>query len=156
MPIPQPIEAFLNERTVPFEVIHHRRDYTAQEAAADTHTPGKAFAKTVILNMDNRFCMVVLPAHHSIDFEKAKRSLGAKDVRLATENEVAKLCPDCEVGAMPPFGMMYDMPVYVSPPVLDNPYITFNAGTHEDAIRIPMRDFEKLVQPKVADFTAGT
>ncbi|RMD99165.1 MAG: deacylase [Calditrichaeota bacterium] len=151
--MPKAIEAFLNEHAVAYEVIHHRRDYTAQETAADTHTPGKTFAKTVLVYADGRFYMTVLPATHQLDFEKLKTALGAKELRLASEAEIEKLCPDCEVGGMPPFGNYYNLPVYVSHLLQNNSQITFNAGTHEDVLRMSYTDFEDLVKPTVTDIT---
>jgi Ala-tRNA(Pro) deacylase len=143
----QRVASYLDEQRIPYETIHHKRDYTSQRTAADTHTPGKAFAKTVILNVDNRFCMLALPASFKIDLAKVKRELSAKEVRLATEGEFSGICTDCEVGAMPPFGRLYDLPVYVSHLLAEDHLITFNAGTHEDAIRMRFDDYEKLARP---------
>lgn len=142
---------FLEEQNISFEVIQHRRDYTAQEAAAHTHTPGREFAKTVILVVDGNFVVVALPAPAKVNFGKLKEVLGARDVRLASEPEMERICPDCEAGAVPPFGNLYKLPVYVSPSLAADERITFNAGCHETAIRIPYRDFERLVHPKVLD-----
>ncbi|MFQ5605851.1 MAG: aminoacyl-tRNA deacylase [bacterium] len=153
MSIPQPIRSYLDEHKIPFEVIHHRRDYTAQETAADTHTKGKEFAKTVILYVDNNYCMAVLPATYQLDLEKIKNVLKAKEVNLASEEEISGICADCEVGAMPPLGRLYDLPVYVSHHLAEDDMITFNAGTHEDVIRMKYREFAELVQPVVIDLT---
>jgi Ala-tRNA(Pro) deacylase len=155
MPIPESIKSYLNKQKIPYEVIHHRRDYTAQQTAADTHTKGKEFAKTVILFVDNKYCMAVLPAIRQIDFEKIKKQLSAKKVTLATEDEIAEICSDCEVGAMPPLGPLYNLPVYVSHYLADDEMITFNAGTHEDAIRMLYRDFVKLAKPVALDLTTN-
>jgi len=151
MSVPRGISSYLNDNKVPFEAIHHRRDYTAQQTAADTHTKGKDFAKTVILYCDNSYCMVVLPAIYQLDIEKFRQQLDAADVSLATEEELREVCPDCEVGAMPPFGSLYRLQVYVDKHLTADPLITFNAGTHEDVIRMSYEDFEKLVKPKVLD-----
>jgi Ala-tRNA(Pro) deacylase len=153
MSIPQKIKSHLDEHKVPYEAIHHRRDYTAQEAAADTHTPGKDFAKTVILFVDNNYCMAVLPAIYQVDMKKIRKALKAKRVALASEDEIAEICPDCETGAMPPFGPLYQLPVYVSHHLAQDHMITFNAGTHEDVIRMLYRDFVELVKPVVVDLT---
>jgi Ala-tRNA(Pro) deacylase len=147
------LQSFLDEHAVAYETIHHRRDYTAQEAAAHTHTPGKEFAKTVILWVDGGYAMAVLPAHHMVDLDKLREALGAKEVKLASEDEIRELCPDCEAGAVPPFGNLYNLPVYLSEAMTDDERITFNAGSHEDAIRMMYKDFEKLVQPKVMEFS---
>ena len=109
------LESFLDEHRVSYETIHHRKDYTARETAEDTHTPAKEFAKTVFLCIDGRYAMAVLPASEFISSKKVRRSLGAGEVRLATEGEVREACPDCDVGAAPPFGNLYNLPVYVSP-----------------------------------------
>ncbi len=153
MPIPQAIKSFLNEQKIPYEFIHHRRDYTAQETAADTHTKGKDFAKTIILFVDNKYVMAVLPAIHQVDLEKVKKALKANVVTLATEDEISEICGDCEVGAMPPLGPLYKLPVYVSPHLAKDHMITFNAGTHEDAVRMMYSDFEKLVKPQLLELT---
>jgi Ala-tRNA(Pro) deacylase len=153
MPIPQTIRLFLNGRNVPYEFIHHRRDYTAQETAADTHTKGRDFAKTVVLFVDNQYAMAVLPAIEQLDLEKVKKELKAKRVSLATEDEIAEICGDCELGAMPPLGPLYHLAVYVSDHLVKDHIITFNAGTHEDAVRMMYSDFEKLVHPQVLELT---
>lgn len=154
MPIPKPIKSYLDEHKIPYEVIHHRRDYTAQETAADTHTKGKDFAKTVILFADNKYCMAVLPAIYQVDMKKIRKELSVKKVSLATEDEIGDICSDCEVGAMPPLGPLYKLPVYVSHHLAEDHMIAFNAGTHEDVIRMLYSDFEKLVKPVVLDLTA--
>lgn len=153
MPIPQSIRSYLDKHKVAFDLIHHRRDYCAQETAADTHTPGKDFAKTVIVFVDESYCMCVLPATARVDLEKLKAELGARKINLATEDEIDTICPECEVGAMPPFGALYNLPVYISHQLKDEDMITFNAGTHEDAIRMRYQNLETLVGPLVCDFT---
>lgn len=149
----QKLTSYLDERKIPYETIHHQRDFTAQRTAADTHTPGKAFAKTVILSVDAEFCMFVLPATRKVDLEKVKREFGAKDIRLATESEFSGICTGCEVGAMPPLGMLYNLPVYISPQLVEDNLITFNAGTHEEVVRMRYSDYAKLARPTVMNFT---
>lgn len=136
----------LADEGVDYEIVHHRLDFTAQGTAADTHTPGRAFAKSVVLDMDGDFALAVIPAHHKIDFFKASQIL-KMDVTLASESDIRELFPDCEVGAEPPFGNLYDLPVYVSPELTTNETITFNAGTHHEAIRMRYADFERLAEP---------
>lgn len=153
MPALQSLQSHLDAQRVPYEIIHHRRDYTAPETAAHTHTPGKSFAKTIIVEVDRKFCMFVMPASDHIDLEKVRRALRAQDVRLASESEVARLCPDCETGAMPPFGQQYQMPVYVSHQLANDQMITFNAGTHEDVMRMLYQDYARLARPVVMNFT---
>jgi len=147
------LTSFLDENGVDYETLHYPLDYTAQEKAADTHTPGIEFAKTVLVQVDDDYAMAVLPAHHRVDLEKLRSMLGAGRVRLAPENETAGLFPDCDVGAEPPFGNLYDLPVYLSSAMVDDEAITFSAGTHEHVMRMRFADFEMLVQPEVLDYT---
>ena len=149
----QTLRSHLDGQHIPYEAIHHRREYTAQETAADTHTPGGSFAKTVIISVDQSFGVFVLPAVRQVDLNKVARGLGAAQVRLATEQEIAGLCPECEVGAMPPFGQFFKLPTYVSHHLAQDRMITFNAGTHEEAFRMLYRDYAVAVQPTVMDFT---
>lgn len=153
MPMLQTLKAHLDEHRTPFEVIHHRRDYTSQNTAADTHTPGREFAKAVVIRVDDKFAMFVLPAIRQVDLEKVKRGLQAEEVRLATEYEISNLCSDCEIGAMPPFGKFFGLTVYVSHLLAADRMITFNAGTHEDVIRMLYADYEKLAKPEKMNFT---
>lgn len=140
----------LDEQCIPYQTIHHRLDYTAQRTAADTHTPGREFAKVVILRIGSRYAMVVLPAHHKVDFSRGRDLLRAP-VRLANEEEIAQLFPDCEIGAEPPFGNLYGLPVYVSPDLTRDEFITFNGGTHHDAVRMRYEDYQRSVNPVVMD-----
>ena len=153
MPIPKSFGHYLDEHRLPYEVVHHCRNFTAQETAAGTHTRAMDFAKTVVVWVDNRYCMAVVPATCRIDIEKFKEFLSAKTVKLANEEELSALCPNCEIGAMPPFGEMFDLPVYISSLLTFDHVITFNGGTHEDAIRMPYRDYDDVVKPRVFDFT---
>ena len=151
------LRSFLESHGVAYETIHHRPKYTAQEIAADTHTPGREFAKTVILMVDRDYAMAILPAHHMVDCEKVSQALGGREVRLACEDEIRDLirehCPDCELGAIPPFGNLYGLSVYVSVAMTEDEHVTFNAGTHVDVIRMGYLDFEKLVQPRLMAFS---
>ncbi len=142
----------LDHEGVPYQVLHHATDYTAQRTAADTHTPGAAFAKTVIVRIDGRHAMFVIPAHRRVDLSRAIDMLG-EHVSLAFEEEFGELFPDCEPGAEPPFGNLYGMDVSVSPELAEDALITFNAGTHTDAVRMTFADFEQLVNPRWADVT---
>ena len=143
---------FLDQQRIEYEVIHHPRDYTAQQTAADTHTPGRAFAKAVMVVADGvRPVMLVIPAHHRVDLKLAARALNATTVVLASEQQLQRWFPDCEVGAEPPFGNLYDVPVYVSPTLAADEDITFNGGSHDEAVRLPFRIYQDLVHPKIAD-----
>jgi Ala-tRNA(Pro) deacylase len=140
---------YLDQHGIKYSVISHSLAYTAQELAALTHVRGKEFAKTVVIKAGDRFVAVTLPAHHTVVLEDLGRVLGA-DARLATEEEITRLFPGCEVGAMPPFGNLYGVPVWVAEPLTRDEEIVFNAGTHTDAIRMRYRDFDRLVKPHVA------
>jgi len=144
---------FLARNQVPYQQIHHSVDFTSQETAAHTKTPGREFAKTVVLRIDNDFGLAVLPAPHRIDFEALRRWLNAQNVRLATEDEMESLFPDCEIGAEPPLGSLYELPVYVSPTLARDEEITFNAGSHEEAIRMKYDDFARLTRPSIIHFS---
>ena len=147
----------LDEQGVEFEVIHHNRDWSAERAAADTHTPGRCFAKPVVLIADGRpvigICngFQVLTEMGLLNLSKAAAVLSAREVQLAPESLLEQLFPDSELGAEPPFGNLYDMPVYVSPMLAADEDITFNGGSHEEAVRLPYRIYHDLVHPKLAD-----
>ena len=135
---------YLDQTGVEYELVHHRLDFSAQRTAADTHTPGRAFAKSVVLRTRQGYVLVVIPANRKIDFGLVHDVLGP-DVVLADEPEIAELFPDCEVGAEPPFGQLYGLPVYLSPDLADDAFITFNAGTHHEAVRMRYDDFVRLI-----------
>lgn len=147
--ITERLSKFLDEGGAQYEVLSHPTDYTAKETAADTHTPPEEFAKTVLLSIDGCYAMAVLPATKWVSFRRLRRALRAQDIRLATEEESRDLCPECDVGAAPPFGNLWGLPVYVSPVLMDDERITFNGGSHEDAIRMSYKDFERLVRPRI-------
>lgn len=148
------LASFLDEKRVPYQAIHHSPDFTSQETAAHTGTKGKEFAKTVVFKIDDGYAVGVLPAPHHVDFEKLRRWTNAREIRLATEDEMRRLFPDCDVGAQPPFGNLYGLPVYVSSALAEDEHITFNGGTHEDVIRMRYEDFAGLVSPRVINFSS--
>ena len=141
----------LREERVDYEVLPHRQDVTASETAQDTHTPGRAFAKSVVLEADGHQALAVLPSTKQLDLQRAKTVLEAELVTLADESKMKELFPDCEVGAEPPFGNLYGLPVYVDSALAENETITFNGGRHDEAIRLRYADFERLVNPVTAD-----
>lgn len=143
------LEKYLSMNGVEFEGETHRRAFTAQQVAALEHVPGRQFAKVVMLVVDGHPVMAVLPATRSVYFEGVAESLGAHEVRLACESEFAPLFPDCEVGAMPPFGNLYHVPVYVDEPLESVGDIVIQAGTHRDTLRLQYHDFSRLTQPVV-------
>ncbi len=148
MPV-QKLKEFLDSHQIKYVTISHSRAFTAQEVAASAHISGKEIAKTVMVKMDGRMAMAVLPASDKVDFELLKAASGAGTVELASEAEFRGLFPECETGAMPPFGNLYGMDVYVSDALTSDEEIAFNAGTHTELIRMSYRDFENLVKPKV-------
>ena len=149
MPLAAKLRSLLERSATPFEVIHHKADHTARQTAWDTHTPPEAFAKTVFVQVDGRHAMAVLPAADELDVDKLRRGLGARSVELETESEFEHLCPDCELGAAPPFGALYDLPLYASPRLAKSGTITFNGGSHRDAVRMKYGDYERLAGPEV-------
>ncbi len=154
MPLKQ-LKEFLDSQGVKYVTIGHSAAFTAQEIAASAHIPGKELAKTVIVELDGRLAMAVLPASLKIDFDRLQQAAGAKKAGLADEVQFADLFPGCEVGAMPPFGNLYGMEVYVSECLAEDEEIAFNAGSHTELVRLAYADFERLVQPKLAKIGYG-
>jgi Ala-tRNA(Pro) deacylase len=146
------LEAYLRENGVGFEVMIHAQAFTMQEVAASLSVPGGQTAKVVIVCADDEKAMLVLPAPYRINTEKAAGLLGAGRVRMAKEEEFADLFPDCATGAMPPFGNLYDVPVYVDEALALQQDIVFRLGTHREAMKVAYSDFARLVQPTVGDF----
>ncbi len=147
------LKEYLDKNNIKYISIQHSPAYTAQEVAAQSHIPGRTLAKTVIVKIEGKMAMVVLPANRKVILPELRQALDAEKVTLATESEFKELFPDCELGAMPPFGNLYGMEVYVSPELAAEPEIAFNAGTHTELIKMAYKDFERLVQPKVVSFT---
>jgi len=152
MPV-QKLKGFLDENGVKYVTIQHSVAYTAQEIAAHTHIPGKELAKTVMVKVDGKLAMAVVPASHRVDFGRLRDVAGAQHVELASEAEFKDFFPACDVGAMPPFGNLYDMEVYVSDTLSEDVEIAFSAGSHSELIRLAYADFERLAQPKIAGFS---
>jgi Ala-tRNA(Pro) deacylase len=150
------LKEFLDNCGVKYVTTVHSPSYTARELATMTRTPGRQVAKTIIVKIDSEFAMLVLPACLHVDFEVLGVELNARRVRLALEVELKSKFPDCEIGAMPPFGNLYGMPVYVDESLTKAPEIAFAAGSHREMIRLSYADFERLVQPKVFAFSAVT
>ena len=155
MPVKK-LKAFLDQSNVRYLTISHSSAFTSQEIAASAHVSGKDFAKTVIIKIDGQMAMAVLPASYSVDFDSLKKIFGTKNVTLATESEFKDRFPDCELGAMPPFGNLYDMAVYVAESLANHQDISFNAGSHTEIIRLNYADFERLVKPHVFKFAWKT
>jgi Ala-tRNA(Pro) deacylase len=147
------LKEYLEANGVQYKVIEHSLAYTAQEIAASAHVPGKQLAKTVMIKIDDRMAMAVLPAPHRVNFERLKEYTSANQVELANEREFKEMFPDCEPGAMPPFGNLYGMEVYAAESLADEIEIAFCAGSHTELIRLPFKDFERLVKPKIFDIS---
>ncbi|WP_076791505.1 aminoacyl-tRNA deacylase [Chlorobium sp. KB01] len=149
MPI-RKLREFLDSHAVRYFVLSHSPAYTAQEIAAAAHVPGKELAKTVMVSINGTMAMVVLPASRQLDFERLREVTGTRDVELAGEREFAGLFPECEIGAMPPFGNLYGMDVYVAEELEEDDEIAFNAGSHNELLRLSYEDYRRLVHPEVA------
>jgi len=146
------LEQLFREQGGKYKGTTHPEVYTAQEVAAVEHVSGYAMAKTVAVSADGKLVLVVLPAPHRVDITKVKRALGAEEVRLAKEEEFSRVFPDCEVGAMPPFGSLYGVPVHVDRTLTQDPQIVFRAGTHRETMTVGYADFERVERPQVGDY----
>jgi Ala-tRNA(Pro) deacylase len=149
------LESLFRERGVSFDVQEHRTAFTAQAVAASEHVPGHMFAKVVMARADGDLVMLVLPAPSMVDMSKVGDVLGGKQVRLASEDDFAATFPDCEPGAMPPFGNLYGVPVYVDRKMGNMERIVFQAGAHDTTMSVHYADFERLAAPTVADIVVG-
>ena len=152
MPVKKLLQ-FLDENKVRYITIRHSSAFTAQEIAAKAHISGKELAKTVMIKILGKMAMAVLPASFIIDFDSLKKIFGTNNVFLATEHEFKNLFPDCELGAMPPFGNLYGMEVYVAETLAQDKEISFNAGSHVELIKLSYKDYERLVKPRIFKFS---
>ncbi len=152
MPVKK-LKDYLDTNNIKYVTIFHSPSYTAQEIAASVHVKGKELAKTVMVKLDGKMAMAVLPASHQVDFDRLKTVSGSQEAVLATEQEFKGLFPGCDLGAMPPFGNLYGMDVFVSRPLTEDQEIAFNAGSHYELIRLVFKDFERLVNPRIAEFS---
>lgn len=149
MPVDR-LRQYLEENHVKYVTVSHSPAFTAQEIAASAHVPGKELAKTVMVKLDGRMAMVVLPAPDKVSAARLREVSGAKDVELASEREFADLFPKCEVGAMPPFGNLWEMEVFADTHLKEDEFIAFNAGSHTELVKLEFTDFERLVHPTFA------
>jgi len=147
------LKEYLDKHNIKYVAISHSPDYTAQGIAALTHIPGKELAKTVIVKLDGKLAMAVLPASFHVDLVLLKKATKAKAVELASENEFKDQFPECETGAMPPFGNLYDVDVFADESLAKDKEIAFNACSHRELIRLAWEDFEKLVEPRIIRFS---
>lgn len=149
----QRLKKYLDDNSVKYVVVTHSPAYTAQEIAASAHIPGKELAKTVIIKLNGIMAMAVVPASYHVELAHLKELTDADSVELATEKEFSDMFPGCDVGAMPPFGTLYGMEVYVAGSLADDNTIAFNAGSHRELIKMAYADFGRLVKPKVLEFS---
>ena|SRR5215831_761105 len=154
MSVAPKLKEYLDSNSVKYNVLTHDIAYTAQDTAAAAHVSGNELAKSVVVNSDGRFVLAILPAPLKVDLERLKEVLHARELRLARESEFSSLFTGCDRGAMPPFGNLYGVDMYVDKSLTRDEEIVFNACTHVDAIRMKYRDFERLAQPRVAEFAA--
>ena len=152
MPVKK-LKAFLDKEKIKYVSIVHSPAYTAQEVAASAHITGKELAKTVIVQLDGEMAMAVLPANRKIILQDLREVTGADQVKFVPEDQFKKLFPDCETGAMPPFGNLYGMEVFMAASLTENEVIAFNAGSHTEVIKLAFKDFERLAHPNVLSFT---
>ena len=152
MPVKK-LKDYLDDNNIKYVVISHSSAFTALEVAASAHLPGKELAKTVMVKIDDKMTMVVLPSSYKIDFDLLKNVTNAKQIELATEDEFTSLFPNCAVGTMPPFGNLYNMEVYVAETLTKTEEIAFAAGSHSELVKLAYKDFERLVKPIVTQFS---
>ncbi len=148
----QKLKQMLDQNGIKYISINHSPAYTARETAASTFIPRREFAKTIIVDLDGEIIMAVLSASRHVDMAALGSLAGANDSRLASEDEFRTLFPDCEVGAMPPFGSLYNLRVFVDEMVTEVDDLCFNAGSHEQILRMDCGDYLKLEQPVVGAF----
>ena len=149
------LKEFLDSHNIKYVAISHSLAYTAQGVAALTHISGKDLAKTVMVKIDGALAMAVVAASSQIDRALLKTAAGAKKVEVASESDFKDKFADCETGAMPPFGNLYDMAVFADESLSHDKEIAFNAGSHRELVRLAWEDFERLVKPKVVKLAAG-
>jgi Ala-tRNA(Pro) deacylase len=148
MPV-RKLKEYLDSNGIKYVSIFHSPTYTAQEVAARVHIHGKQLAKTVMVKMDGKMAMVILPASRQVDFDYLKKETGMHKVELAKEEDFQELFPECEIGAMPPFGNLYGMEVYIDQTLKEDEEIAFSAGTHTELIKLPFADYQRLVHPRM-------
>jgi Ala-tRNA(Pro) deacylase len=149
------LKEFLDENHVKYVTISHSQAFTAQEIAATAHVPGKHLAKTVMVKLDGDLAMAVLPGPDHLSVTRLREVTGAHEVELAEEEEFANRFPGCEVGAMPPFGNLWDVPVFVDQRLREDEEIAFNAGSHTELMKLPYAEYERLVHPAIAELSVA-
>lgn len=142
------LKAYLDENDIKYLSILHSMAFTATDIAHSAHIPSRNIAKTVIININNKLAMAVVPANFKVNLLLLADALQTENITLASEQEFTRHFADCEVGAMPPFGILYNMDVYVAEALTENEHIIFNAGSHQELIQMDYKDYENLVNPK--------
>lgn len=153
MPIKK-LKEFLDSQKIKYVKISHSKAYTAMDIAESAHISGKELAKTVMVKIDGKMAMAVLPASQKVDFARLQKAVKAKKVELAEEADFRDMFPECDIGAMPPFGNLYGLDVFVADSLAEDEEIAFNAGSHTELIKLSYKDFEKLVKPKTVKFSS--
>jgi len=152
MPVLKRLQSYLDANKIPYELVNHSKAYTAHDVARSLEVPGNLVAKVVVVKADGYFVMTVLPSTWRVDLKRLREVLDVREVRLATEGEILNIFPDCQVGAMPPFGNLYGVEVYVDQLLTEDESIVFEAGTYVGAMKLRYKDLATLVRPKVAVF----
>ena len=151
----QKLKEFLDTNGIHYETLTHSTTYTAQHTAESAHIPVREMAKTVMVKIDGKMAMAVVPTSQRVDLDLLQKATGAADVELATEQEFEEMFPGCEVGAMPPFGNLYGMEVFVSPTLAEDESIAFNAGSHTELIRLSYKEYAELVSPAIVNLSSS-
>lgn len=153
MPISEKLRQFLEDQKIMYEILVHPKAYTAQEVAHALHVTGKVCAKAVIIVVDSKYYMVVIPAHHKVNLSKIKDILKCDNVKIAREDDLRTLFPDSELGAEPAIGSLYNMPMLIAWQLAEKDEIIINAGTHTECVKMRYQDYEKITQPVVGDIS---
>jgi Ala-tRNA(Pro) deacylase len=149
MPLMERLRSFLESNHAEYTLSDHPKAFTAREVAQAEHLPPREVAKTVVVFGDGEYHMVVIPASKLVDFQELRPALGLTQVRMATEDELGKLFPDCELGAMPPIGRLYGLEVYLDSSLAGEPAIAFNAGSHREVVHMRTAEFRRVAQPVI-------
>ena len=151
MAVSKRLKEFLDSNNVKYNIMTHKVAYTAQEVAASIDVTGWHVAKTVVCNCDGKYILLVLPAPMKVDFANLKHAVKCREMRMASEPEMENLFPETELGAEPPFGNLYNLPVYVDKGLAEMPEVVFRAGSHTETIRMAYEDYARLVNPTVIE-----
>ena len=146
------IQSYLDEMGVAYRLSRHPTAYTAQELAAREHIPGRQVIKPVVVQADGEFVMCALPASYRVDLNELRAQLQAQHVKLVDESKLAKLFPDCELGATPPIGALYGMTTLMDESIVADDRVTFQAGTHDSSVTLRLLDYRRVSRAEIAHF----